>query len=73
MLLRTMKYQTPLTLIAVTLLLSVTVLAQDVKSIVSPATVKTVEVTTSLKEAEVGQPVKITVTAKDAAGGVVNE
>ena len=73
MLLRIMKYRTPLTLIAATLLLSVNVLAQDVKVIVSPATVKTVEVTTSTKEAEVGQQVKITVMAKDASGGVVNE
>jgi hypothetical protein len=67
-----MKFPSPLTLIAATLLLSVNVLAQDVKSIVSPATV-TVEVTTSTKEAEVGQQVKITVMAKDASGGVVNE
>jgi hypothetical protein len=68
-----MKYRTPLTLIAATLFLSVNILAQDAKSIAAPATVKTVEVTTSTKEAEVGQPVKITVMAKDASGGVVNE
>src|SRR6185295_13144807 len=73
MLLRTMKYRIPLTLIAATLFLSVNVLAQDVKSIASPATVKLVEVTSSTKEAEVGQQVKITVMAKDASGGIVNE
>ena len=73
MLLRIMKYQTPLTLIAATLLLSVNIVAQDAKSIAAPATVKTVEVTATTKEAEVGQQVKITVMAKDASGSVVNE
>jgi len=38
-----------------------------------PATVATVEVTSSAKEAEVGQQVKLTVVAKDANGKVVNE
>lgn len=35
--------------------------------------IKTVEVTASTKEAEVGQQVKLTVVAKDAAGNVLNE
>src|ERR1700682_1556085 len=35
--------------------------------------VKTVEVKASVNEAEVGQQVKLTVVAKDAAGKVVNE
>ena len=42
----------------------------------SPATtpaIKTVQVTASVKEAEVGQQVKITATAMDAAGNVVKE
>src|ERR1041384_7373849 len=73
MLFRIMRYRTPLTLIAASLLLAVNVLAQDAKSIAAPATVKTVEVIPSTKEAEVGQQVKITVMAKDASGGVVNE
>ena len=73
MLLRIMRYRFPLTLIAATFLFSFNVLAQDAKSIASPAVVKTVEVTASTKEAEVGQQVKITVMAKDASGSVVNE
>ena len=66
-----MRY--PLTLVAATLFFSVNIMAQDAKSIAAPATVKTVEVTTSTKEAEVGQAVKITVMAKDASDGVVHE
>jgi hypothetical protein len=73
MLSRIMRYRTPLTLIAATLFLSVNVLAQDAKSIAAPAAVKTVEVIPSTKEAEVGQTVKVTVMAKDASGGVVQE
>ncbi|HEV2904504.1 MAG TPA: Ig-like domain-containing protein, partial [Pyrinomonadaceae bacterium] len=38
-----------------------------------PGAVATVEVTASQKEAEVGQTVKLTVVAKDAAGNVVKE
>src|SRR5262249_39634935 len=38
-----------------------------------PTRVATVEVTSSAKEAEVGQEVKLTVVAKDASGNVVNE
>ena len=68
-----MKYQAPLALIAATLLLSINIQARDVKVIASPATVKLVEVTASMEEAEVGQQVKITVMAKDASGSVVNE
>ncbi len=39
----------------------------------STSLVKTVEVTASQKEAEVGQQVKLTALAKDTAGNVVNE
>ena len=67
-----MMYRTPLAVVA-TLLLSFNVVAQDKNSGPLPATVKVVQVTASTKEAEVGQPVKITVVAKDASGNVVNE
>jgi hypothetical protein len=52
--------------LGVALLLAVNVLAQNSK-------VKTVQVTPSAKEAEVGQSVTLSVTATDAAGRVVNE
>lgn len=68
-----MRYRSLLTLIAVSLLLSLNVLAQDKNSTSSPAIVKTVEVTTSMKQAEVGQQVKISVRAKDASGAILNE
>ncbi len=62
------------------LLLSINVLAQQASatppasSATSPAsTVKTVQVTASKKEAEVGQQVKLSVVAKDASGKVVTE
>jgi hypothetical protein len=72
MLLRIMKYRFPL-LLAVTLLLSINVLAQDANPKAVSAIVKTVEVSASTKEAEAGQQVKIIVTAKDASGAAVNE
>ncbi|HKG59714.1 MAG TPA: Ig-like domain-containing protein [Pyrinomonadaceae bacterium] len=62
-----------LTLVFVTFLLSFNALAQDASTTASPSAVKTVAVTASAKEAEVGQQVKITVIAKDAAGNVVSE
>jgi len=62
-----------LTVVITTLLLSFNVLAQDASPAAVSSTVKTVEVTASTKEAEVGQPVKITVVAKDGSGNVVNE
>src|SRR5215213_10529172 len=62
-----------LTLVFVTFLLSFNALAQDASTTASPSAVKTVAVTASAKEAEVGQQVKITVVAKDASGNVVNE
>jgi len=58
-----------LTIVFATLLLSFNALAQSAP----PSSVKTVMVVASAKEAEVGQTVKITVTAKDAAGNVINE
>src|SRR5215510_9684638 len=62
-----------LTLVFATFLLSFNVLAQDASTAAPPSNVKTVVVTASAKEAEVGQLVKLTVMAKDAAGNVVNE
>ncbi len=58
-----------LTLVFATLLFSFNALAQSAP----PSTVKTVVVIASAKEAEVGQQVKITVTAKDAAGNIIHE
>ncbi len=56
----------PVKLLAAILLFSINVLAQN-------STVQTVQVSTSAKEAEVGQSIKVTVSALDAAGKVVNE
>jgi uncharacterized protein YjdB len=59
-----------LAFIPIVLLLTTIALAQEPK----PASaVKTVEVKASMSEAEVGQQVKLSVVAKDAAGNVVNE
>lgn len=55
-----------LTAIGAALLFSVSVLGQD-------SNVTTVQVTPSTKEAEVGQSVKLSVTALDAAGKVIQE
>ena len=71
--LRIMKFRSPLTLVIATLLLSFNVLAQDVNPAVSASVVTTVEVRSSMKEAEVGQTVKITVVAKDSSGNVIKE
>jgi hypothetical protein len=60
-------------LVALTLLFSFNTLAQDGNPKAVSPSIKTVEVTASTKEAEVGQQVKIIVRAKDASGAVVNE
>ena len=65
--------RSPLTVVIAALLFSLNVLAQDASPAVSASVVKTVAVTASVKEAEVGQQVKITVMAKDASGNVVTE
>ena len=57
--------------VATVLLLSMSVLAQNASTTAS--VVKTVKVTASVKEAEVGQQVKVTVVATDAAGNTINE
>ena len=56
-----------------TLLISSNVLAQQPSPAPAESTVKTVEVSAPVKEAEVGQQVKLSVVAKDASGKVVNE
>src|ERR1044072_1147706 len=58
-----------LTLVFATLLLSFNALSQSAP----PSSVKTVAVIAAAKETKVGQQVKITVTAKDAAGNIINE
>ena len=57
--------------IATVLLLSINALAQNASTTAS--VVKTVQVTASAKEAEVGQQVKLTVVATDASGNAINE
>src|SRR5215813_6916213 len=57
--------------LAAALLSSTGVFAQSAP--VTPSNVKTVQVTASVKEAEVGEQVKLSVTATDAAGKPVNE
>ena len=56
--------------IAASFVLSTTALAQQPNP---TSAIATVEVTASVKEAEVGQQVKLTVVAKDASGNVVKE
>jgi hypothetical protein len=52
---------------------SVQVLAQGSNPASATAPIKTVQVTASVKEAEVGQQVKVTAVAMDAAGNVVKQ
>ena len=54
-------------------LLSLNVLAQGPNAAATASAVKTVQITTSVKEAEVGQQVKVTAVATDASGNVVKE
>ena len=56
------------TVFVITLLFSSVALAQQ-----SNSNVKTVQVTPSAKEAEVGQEIKLTVVATDASGKVISE
>lgn len=56
-----------------TLLISTNLTAQQSSPTPAASTVNTVEVSAPVKEAEVGQQVKISVVAKDASGNVVNE
>lgn len=54
-------------------LLSVNVLAQGPNSAAPASAVKSVQVTPSVKEAEVGQQVKLTAVATDSSGNVIKE
>ena len=58
-----------ITSLALITLITIEVRAQQT----SPNAVKTVVVTAAVKETEVGQPVKLSVVAKDTSGHVVNE
>src|SRR5229473_256559 len=60
-------------LFAILFMLATTSIAQQPSPTPPASAVKTVEVTASTKEAEVGQQVKLSVVAKDASGNVVNE
>lgn len=60
---------TLLSVVAITLLVSLNVTAQQANA----TAIKTVEVKPSVKEAEVGQQVKLTVVATDASGNVVSD
>src|SRR5262245_65565284 len=67
---------TLLSVVAATLLFSLNVTAQQANATAAAATtavIKTVEIKPSVKEAEVGQQVKLTVVATDAAGNVIND
>ncbi len=66
-----MRNRSLFTAIATTLLLSFNALAQQQST--STSAVNNVQVTASVKEAEVGQQVKLTVVATDASGNVVKE
>src|SRR5262245_29205862 len=59
--------------VASILLLNAVARAQQPSPALPTSAVKTVEVSVSMKEAEVGQTVKLTVVAKNAAGNIVNE
>jgi hypothetical protein len=59
--------------IGAALLLPLSILAQQQTTARPAASVKTVQVTASTREAEVGQQVKLSVTATDASGNVVKE
>src|SRR5690242_107778 len=77
-LLRTMRHlpATVLSIFAAMLLFSINVTAQQANASAAAATtsvIKDVAVTASVKEAEVGQQVKLTVVATDASGNVVND
>src|ERR1041385_8958171 len=67
---------TLLSILAAILLFSLNVTAQQANASAAAATasvVKTVAVKASVKEAEVGQQVKLTVVASDVAGNTINE
>jgi len=62
-----------LTVVAATLLFSLNISAQQATAAATKSVVKNVQITPSTREAEVGQQVKLTVVATDAAGNVIND
>ncbi len=68
-----MKYTSSIVAIAFMLLAGVNVVAQNGTASANTAAITNVVVTPSVKEAEVGQTVKLNVVATDASGKVINE
>ena len=62
-----------LSIVAALLLFSLNITAQQASTAAATSVIKNVQITPSTKEAEVGQQVKLTVVATDAAGNTVNE
>jgi hypothetical protein len=68
-----MKYTSSLVAFAFVLLTGINVIAQNDTGNGNSTAIKNVAVTPSVKEAEVGQTIKLNVVATDASGNVVNE
>jgi len=64
---------TLLSVVAAMLLVSINATAQQANTAATTSAIKNVQVTPSMKEAEVGQQVKLTVVATDASGNAINE
>src|ERR1043165_6634830 len=64
---------TLLSIVAAMLLFSLNVTAQTATTAAATSAIKNVQITPSMKEAEVGQQVKLTVVATDASGNAVAE
>jgi hypothetical protein len=64
---------TLLTVVAAMLLFSLKATAQQASTAAATSAITNVQVTSSTKEAEVGQQVKLTVVATDASGNAINE
>ena len=64
---------TLLSVVAATLLCSLNASAQQASTAAATSAIKNVKITTSMKEVEVGQEVKLTVVATDASGNAISE
>ena len=64
---------TLLSIVAAMVLFSLNVTAQPASTAATTSAIKNVQITPSMKEAEVGQQVKLTVVATDASGNAVSE
>src|SRR5215510_1190478 len=62
-----------LSIVAAMMLFSLNATAQQASTAAATSAIKNVVITPSTKEAEVGQQVKVTVVATDAAGNTINE